>query len=95
MDLDDEITSRGYFSETCSGCNHFKGLYTCDAFKDNIPDEIWNGKNPHTDPFEGDNGILFEPLKKADTPKEPELEKKPEIKKANPIHHKKKKIQTR
>lgn len=30
----------------------------CKAF-DLIPLEIWNGKNPHTAPYEGDHGLQF------------------------------------
>lgn len=32
----------------------------CSAFPDGIPDEIWLEKNPHTSPFPGDGGIMFE-----------------------------------
>jgi hypothetical protein len=32
----------------------------CKAFPEGIPDEIAYGKNKHTKPFEGDNGIRYE-----------------------------------
>lgn len=35
----------------------------CKAFKGEIPNEILSGKNDHTKPFKGDNGIRFEPIK--------------------------------
>jgi predicted SprT family Zn-dependent metalloprotease len=50
----------------CSYCKHnlmFKaGLFRlhCDAFPDGIPDDILYGKNKHTSPHPGDNGIMFE-----------------------------------
>ncbi len=33
---------------------------TCAAFLDGIPDEIWMGKNDHSQSFPGDHGIQFE-----------------------------------
>lgn len=35
----------------------------CKAFPDEIPDVIINNKVKHTQPFKGDNGIQFEPIK--------------------------------
>lgn len=32
----------------------------CSAFPDGIPIEIAYGDNPHTEPYEGDNGIQYE-----------------------------------
>lgn len=54
------------------GCKHFEGVkwgdggeeterLVCAAFPDGIPVEIAYGNNDHTEPFEGDNGIQFEP----------------------------------
>jgi hypothetical protein len=48
----------------CWGCRHY--LRTgpnrrCEAFEGRIPEEIWNGSNPHTAPVEGDHGLTFEP----------------------------------
>ena len=53
------------------GCVHFIGVsqpdgtemserVVCKAFPEGIPAAIAYGKNPHTAPFKGDHGILFE-----------------------------------
>jgi hypothetical protein len=50
------------------GCKHFFGLqgppedgvYTCYAFPTGIPPAILDGKDDHTKPQEGDDGITFE-----------------------------------
>lgn len=66
--LDDRVLSLPPFSPVCTFCKHWKGaaLY-CDAFGDNpIPDEIWSGRNPHTKPFTGDNGLVFEKVDESD-----------------------------
>lgn len=34
---------------------------TCKAFPNRIPIEILKGKHDHRTPFEGDNGIQYEP----------------------------------
>lgn len=52
----------------CFDCRHFhKGTppelpYTCDAFREAIPDTILLARHDHTKPFEGDNGIRFEAI---------------------------------
>ena len=63
--LDDRLLSINPFSDICSKCKHWAGGIAepqrCKAFGDKpIPDFIWEGRNPHTSPVEGDNGILFE-----------------------------------
>ena len=50
----------------CTMCKHFNkdsiiGLI-CKAYPEGIPEEIINGEHDHTKPFEGDNGIQFEPI---------------------------------
>jgi hypothetical protein len=51
----------------CSFCqylgkwNFAAEAQTCSAFPDRIPDEIWNGRNKHVEPYPGDHGIRFEP----------------------------------
>lgn len=72
--VDDRIFSMVFYSPVCSNCKNFRGLdmdiqaepgldgprQTCNAFPYKIPDEIWDGENPHTAPYPGDNGIRFE-----------------------------------
>ena len=50
--------------DTCPTCKHYRALRSCDAFPaiDSIPDEIWDGKNDHREPVEGDHGIQYEPI---------------------------------
>lgn len=51
-------------SRVCSFCKNFDdsnpAARNCSAFPNGIPLEIWNGKNDHTEPYPGDNGIQFE-----------------------------------
>lgn len=54
-----DANERRAFSPVCCRCVHHTGVRRCDAF-DRIPDEIWLGKNPHTDAYPGDHGIRFE-----------------------------------
>lgn len=65
MILDDKEVHLGAFSKVCTFCEHFEEPWKCKAF-DEIPEEIWLGKNDHTKPYKGDNGIQFE---KKDTTK--------------------------
>jgi hypothetical protein len=46
----------------CTFCRHWiEGTRLCMAFKKmEIPDEIWHNNNPHTEPFPGDGGVVFE-----------------------------------
>lgn len=51
----------------CWVCRHFQdpNKRRCSAFPDtNIPDDIWLGENLHTSPVPGDNGLLFEDVRK-------------------------------
>lgn len=58
-------------------CKHYRGIIQpdgteqtevdiCEAFPNGIPAEITTGRNLHTESFEGDRGILFEPAIKVD-----------------------------
>lgn len=47
----------------CIICKHYRLEQKCKAFPKKIPIEILTGKNDHSKPFPGDNGILFEPIK--------------------------------
>jgi len=49
------------YSPVCMKCKHIIELDKCKAF-DFIPEIIWNGENDHSEPYEGDNGIQFEPI---------------------------------
>ena len=46
----------------CYRCRHYhnNGECTCDAFSDEIPDEVWHGE--HYKPYSGDNGVVFDEL---------------------------------
>ena len=35
----------------------------CDAYPEGIPDEILDNKVDHREPFEGDRGLRFEPIR--------------------------------
>lgn len=55
----------------CGVCAHFRSpldnpdgpedARTCDAFPAGIPEEIWENRADHRQPYEGDNGIQWEP----------------------------------
>ncbi len=51
------------FSPVCSGCKHVQGPRRCAAFGAlPVPVTIWRGDDPHTTPWPGDRGHLFDPL---------------------------------
>jgi len=45
----------------CSTCSRLTSEMNrvCEAFPQKIPDIIWSGKNVHTSPVPGDQGILY------------------------------------
>lgn len=51
----------------CAFCVHFKpdirSENVCTAFPEGIPDELALGGTPHFEPWPGDNGLQFSPLK--------------------------------
>jgi hypothetical protein len=51
-------------SYQCVFCKNYNSELKCKAFPDGIPEEILTGEHDHTEPFEGDNGIRFEPIDK-------------------------------
>ena len=58
----DKSLSELQYSPVCTFCKHETGFRKCKAF-DLIPLEIWEGKNDHTKPYKGDNGIRFKKVK--------------------------------
>jgi len=61
---DDSMVAIAPYSVVCARCFHLidNGVgRKCKAFKE-IPMSIWEGKNDHTEPYKGDNGIRFEPI---------------------------------
>jgi molybdopterin-guanine dinucleotide biosynthesis protein A len=72
-ELDDRELAEMIHSRVCKLCKHFSivrsidsGKHVCDAFPDGIPDEIWQGDNNHSKPYQGDHGIQFEQSYKAE-----------------------------
>jgi len=49
-------------STQCLECKHYIAFSTCEAYPDKIPQEIFDGTVEHTEPYPGDNGIMFEPI---------------------------------
>lgn len=62
MVIDDSSIHVPEFSTICTFCRHAgEEKRKCKAFPNEIPLEIWNGKNDHKQPVNGDNGIQYEP----------------------------------
>jgi hypothetical protein len=47
---------------SCTKCKNYIRKTECAAFAA-IPEEIWLGEHDHRQPYPGDNGIRFEPVK--------------------------------
>ena len=48
----------------CELCKNFVFPWYCEAFgEQKIPEEIYAGGYDHRQPYKGDNGIRFEPIK--------------------------------
>lgn len=48
----------------CKNLNQGDGPLTCKAFPDGIPELILTGRVDHSQPYLGDNGILYDPIDK-------------------------------
>ena len=65
-ELNSKVNTDGLNQTICIHCRHFKGFSLdgkpyCKAFPNGIPDKFWDAKVDHTVPYDGDNGITFEP----------------------------------
>lgn len=51
------------YENSCLKCANYLGRLSCMAYPavHAIPKPIWKGEEDHKAPFEGDNGIQFEP----------------------------------
>lgn len=58
--LTEKYVSDTFGTILCETCAHSAHDGTCAAFRDGIPSEILTGSFEHTEPYEGDNGILYE-----------------------------------
>lgn len=62
----DDSRRLNLFSGVCCFCKHLnegsiaEPRMTCKAFPKGIPTEIWDGRNPHIEPYPGDHNIQFE-----------------------------------
>lgn len=63
MILDDKELDIIKYSVVCTFCKNLRTGQTCRAYPKKIPEAIWSGDNKHTEPFPGDHGIRFEPVK--------------------------------
>ena len=50
-------------SGQCVGCNRYEGGLACSAFPEGIPEEIISGEFDHREPFPGDDGLQWIPLR--------------------------------
>ena len=49
----------------CPNCKYLIGTnkhLVCEAFTNGIPEKILTGEHDHTEPYEGDGGILFQKI---------------------------------
>lgn len=52
------------YSPVCTYCEHAEGFRSRKAFGNKpIPLPIWDGENDHREPYPGDRGIRFEPVR--------------------------------
>ena len=46
----------------CRECIFYISNKKCSVYSNGIPEKIWDGEHDHTEPYEGDGGIQFEPI---------------------------------
>jgi hypothetical protein len=51
---------RGH-QHNCQWCAHYSGERRCEAFPAGIPEPLWLAEHLHRTPFEGDQGLRYEP----------------------------------
>ena len=51
-------------SPLCMLCSHYRGALVCEAFPDIIPTEIIHSRRLHIEPYPGDMGIRFDPMRR-------------------------------
>ena len=49
-------------SAICNKCRHYHGNSKCDAFPKKVPTEIMLGYVSHVHPYNGDQGLQYEPI---------------------------------
>ena len=55
-----------HFASQCARCIHkVLNASSCAAFQKGIPSKILSGQFDHRFPFDGDNGIRYEPVEEA------------------------------
>lgn len=52
----------------CLLCDNYIEKGRCRAFPEGIPDALYPFGKKHTEPFPGDNGVRFTPLKEGSKP---------------------------
>jgi hypothetical protein len=50
------------YINSCQECDRYLLAGRCIAFPNGIPSKIWENDDDHSNPYEGDNGIQFEPI---------------------------------
>lgn len=57
-----KVVGVAQLSAICVRCRHYHGEAKCDAFPKKVPSEIMLGYVSHVHPYNGDQGIQFEPV---------------------------------
>jgi len=62
QDLQQKYIDTTFGTVQCDECRHYISGNRCKAFKE-IPLAIVSGEHDHREPYQGDNGIMFETKK--------------------------------